>query len=59
MPQPLIPEILSYCCLVCGRKCRSSGGLTQHQKAMHPKISAPKEAIQHKRVRHPYVTGSG
>jgi hypothetical protein len=54
---PQIPEFITYCCLTCGLKCRSSLGLTQHQKAKHLKISAPKEAMQQKRIHHPHLTG--
>jgi hypothetical protein len=54
---PEIPEFVTYCCPTCGLKCCSNGGLTQHQKARHPKIFAPKEASQHKCIHHPHLTG--
>ncbi|KAF8227758.1 hypothetical protein L208DRAFT_1491607 [Tricholoma matsutake] len=58
MPQPPIPKIISYSCTICGCKCLLNSGLTCHKKSMHPNISPPKEASQHKWIRHQYLTGT-
>ncbi|KAF8221914.1 hypothetical protein L208DRAFT_1325431 [Tricholoma matsutake] len=58
MPQPPIPKIISYSCTIWGCKCLLNSSLTHHKKSMHPNISPPKEASQHKQIRHQYLTGT-
>ena len=48
----------SYNCLICGKKCASSGGLARHQNSKHQANLQPEEINQYTRIHHPHLTGT-
>ena len=45
-------------CLTCGQTCCSSGGLTCHMKAKHPKTPVPSESKNYKHIYHRNLNGT-
>lgn len=50
-------NMASYDCSICGHKCCSRGGLSQHKNSQHPAFPTPTESTRHTRISHQYLNG--
>ena len=57
LPMATQPPFQSFDCLLCDKKCRSSGGLLKHQQSKHSKVTLPDDAAQCACIRHAYING--
>jgi len=51
------PPFQSFDCLLCDKKCHSSGRLLKHQELKHPNVTLPEDATQYTCICHPYING--
>jgi hypothetical protein len=57
LSSPSMHLYTSYDCLVCGKKCTSSGGLLRHRNSKHQANLLPEEINHYTRIHHPHLTG--